>query len=196
MTDFSLRTLVRDVLATSNEDHPALLAVEVFAKIPARDRAEALKQALREYVAVEITRARVTPGGHSLLDHHARSAAEGDAPAQNIRRSRAALSREGWRAALRDRIHAAAGTWRRLADCGENELLFAADELDTMAARNAAKAETYRTLAKYVAEEGVTSVAELPDTLLAEVLSSNSPTGGQSTSVTHPLSAAGRGEAA
>lgn len=194
MSDFILRAVVRGVLETSNADHPADLAVEVYAKIPSRDRAVALKQALVEYVAMEVTRARVTPGGHRSTDVLATSAAGGDAPKQNVGRSRAARVREYWRAALRDRIHTAPGRYARLADCGEDELLFAAAELDLMASRNAAKAETYRTLAKYVAEEGVSSVAELPDDLLAEVLAPNSPTGGQGRFDDQAHDAAGRGE--
>jgi hypothetical protein len=194
MTGFRLRAIVREVLDTSNADHPAELAVEVYRLISAANRVEALRQALHEVVAVELTRARVTPGGQHGPDAQNYGAAGGHA--QNVSRSRAALARQAWRAALRDRIHAGAGRFRKLADCGEVELLFAAAELRTHSARVVAKAETYETLAKHVADRGVAVVAELPDAVLAAVLSKDSPAGGHTKVDTQATRAAGRGKAA
>lgn len=154
--------LVRDVIRTSNSADPKIIAEQIVGLVPAGSVGEAFREILAEYVRVAVTRARV--GSAVVAPQGMREHAAGTST------SRASMVRTGWRRALRDRVHVAAGTFKFLADCTADDLTFAEGELSEMAARTAAKAEFYGTLRKLLEHHDVERVEELPGDVLADFL--------------------------
>lgn len=162
---FDLRATIRAVLAESVDPDPHGVARDVLARISAKDTREALAQALDIAVRQMISSGRmrdttgvpVTAGG-----------ATGTAPSRPVRNS-AAVVREAWRRHLDDRLPGAEG-WKFLKDFTAADLDFAADLRDRHAAANSAQAERMRALKKAIAVADVTTVGELPDDVLQDLL--------------------------
>jgi hypothetical protein len=162
VSDFNLRQVVRDVLAGSVMADPRQLAAEVFARVPVEEYGAALAQCLPDLVREEIRDSRnrtVEPMAEQPTGRPARSA-------------KVAGIRDWWQTKLRERVHVgpAPSDWLLLGDCSFDDLMFAAEERRTIAARNSAKAAEFAALAEAVRDAGVTRVRDLPkDTLQARL---------------------------
>ena len=147
MTDFTLRHVVRDVLAETTEADPGKLAGLVLARIPKKDYHAALSQALRLFVRQIISETRT---GHN---------APAPTPIQGSRK--VAAIREGWQRRLNDRIHVGDSAWKVLRDCTYDDLLHAAQERRSLAERNAAWARQYDAWARLLTEHDVETFGDL-----------------------------------
>ena len=160
MNDFSLRELVNDVLANSNSVDPGDLADEVLNEIDPQHYRAALESVLRSYVRELVRRQRQAA----------------PAPATPVRATpisgsvRVGMVREAWRARLAERVHVGGATWKRLGDCGHDDLLALAHERREIAARNESRAADFEAMALAVAEAGVLTLSDLPDSIQAHVL--------------------------
>lgn len=158
MTDFSLRHLVRDVLATSTSTDLGDLAAEVLRRIPVRCNRTALEQALRQYVR------QVSAEG--------RSGSPEPAEKQDFVPSSKVIGvREGWRKHLRDRIHVGGSIYKFHGKLTREDVQFAAAERRTLARQNDAAAERFEKEDAAMAEHGAATLDQLPDDVLQELLS-------------------------
>lgn len=190
MTDFNLRRLVREVMATSTMSDPGDLAVEVSRRIDPDDCRAALDQALRQYVREEITRMRmrhvpvaepyrpsptlapvIPPARSTMTLTEAQPAVARPvklpAPVLPVRSAKVAGIRDWWTRELRNPIHVGGKQWVRLGDCTFDDLMFAAAERRDLAERNAARAESFGKLAEAVKAAGVGRVRDLPTDVLS-----------------------------
>jgi hypothetical protein len=166
MSDFSLSVLVGEVCRDSDILVPDLLAKEVNRRIRKADREAALQEALEAYVGQYVARHRssfsIPPGGQTGLDTHRTCAAGGHshkvAAIRDIARS------------LRDRVSVGPGEWKFLADCTAENLAYAAAMREEHARRTYARAQQYRRLGELLDEHGVSTVGELPRSVLGDEL--------------------------
>lgn len=68
------------------------------------------------------------------------------------------------------RVGVGNGQYRHILDCTRDDLLFAAAESDTQAARNAEAAERYRKLEKLMSERSAAKVGDLSDEDLSTLI--------------------------
>lgn len=155
----NLRDLIREVADGSSLRGPREIAEKVAENIPAKHVRAALAETLVAYVREELTRARAVPV----------SPAAGKA--NSARSSKVRAVREAWRRVLAGQFHVGEGRWERLADCSYEAVTFLANERREMAARNAAAAEMFERLGEQMRQHRASVVAELPEPLLAEILS-------------------------
>lgn len=180
MTEFNLRHLVRDVMASTTMADPSDIADEVSRRIGDADLRIALNQAMRGFVREEITRQRP----RSIEDHVAPNAPQHlaavpptetheppvhraiKAPQPPTRSAKVAGIRDWWSTELRKPYHVGEKRWLALGDCGFDDLMYAAAERRDHAQRNASRATALTQLAGAVAAAGVARVRDLPaDTL-------------------------------
>jgi hypothetical protein len=166
VTDFHLRHLVRDVLATSTLTTPKDIAEEVRRRIKPGQRDQALAQCLPEYVREEVTRQRTITTGATE-----RSGAGGEVarPGGRARSAKVAAVRGYWQSQLRQRIHIGRGEWRMLGDCTFTDLMYAAQERRQHAERNLAAAEEFERYAQAVQAHRVERLRDLPGAALADL---------------------------
>lgn len=198
-TAFNLRRLVREVLDASTMNDPHSIAPEVLRRIKDADLRAALGECLPALVREMIRSSRNGgfggPEGKSstpspspprltlhagsdepeVMSEHPGSgplASVGRAPIGKPGRSAkvAAIRASGpkW---LADRINTCANPreWKRVGDCGFEDLMFAAGQRREIAARTLAKAERYERLAELVRKHNVKRVRDLPASVLSEV---------------------------
>jgi hypothetical protein len=158
MTTLNLRALIRDIADNSSLRGPREIAAKVAESIPNRQVRAALAEALVAYVREELTRARATTA--PVLTGNVNSA----------RSSKVAAIR-GWRRTLVGQFHVGAGVWQRLADCSYEQVVFLAAERREMAERNAAAADMFDHLGATMRKRHAKVVADLPEPVLAELLS-------------------------
>lgn len=161
-SDFVLRQVVREVLDTSLLSDPRELAVEVFTRIGATQRAEALQQALTVVVRQVISEQRHVT--------HIADPTRVQRPTTSSGPTRAGMVREWWQRSLRDRIHVGQSNWKPLGDCTYDDIVFAAEERREQASRNNAKARQYQFLAGLLTDHDVKRVRDLPVETLARTL--------------------------
>lgn len=152
VSEFNLRTLVRQVLDDSVLTDPGLIAEEVYRRTAAKDRGAAYQQALRHFVRQVASEQRgattITAGP-----------------------SKATRAREWWQRSMRDRIHVNGDAgWKMLADCTRDDLLYAAAERREQADRNRAKAQQYEALASLLDANSAATVRDLPADVLMRAL--------------------------
>lgn len=189
MTDFSLRHLVREVLAASTMNDPHALAGEVLRRIPEDDYKTALQQCLSNLVREEIRSQRnggfptpPTPQGRRLTLHtneevpqvmteHPGGRPVSVRPVKPGRSAKVAAIRASGPKWLTDRINTAADPreWKRVGDCSFADLMFAAGQRRDQAARTSAAAERLERLAELLRAHGVERVRDLPASVLAQV---------------------------
>jgi hypothetical protein len=166
MSEFSLSHLVREVCRDSDILAPDLLAKEVNRRIRKTDRDAALQDALESYVGQYVARHRsgftVSPGGQTVRDAHNPAAAGGHshkvAAIRDIARS------------LRDRVSVGPDEWKFLSDCTADNLAYAAAMREEHARQTFARAQQYRRLAELLDEHAVSTVGELPRSVLGDEL--------------------------
>lgn len=149
MSDFVLRDLVREVLHENNLTDPGDIAEEVLRRIPRGNLRVALGQALRLYV-----RQINSEGRNRSPDIPAVAA-----PNQSWK---VAGVRDGWQRRLRVLEHVGGSTYKPLANCTYEDLLFCATERRALAERNSARARQYDAWARLLTEHDVKTFGELP----------------------------------
>lgn len=166
MTGFDLRALVRDVCATSTIADPGMLAKEVNRRIKKVDRDAALEQALRSFVHQVVSLNRNSPTSHVRVDTHLPRAGGGSTS------HKVAGIRNAWRRMLRDRVSVgpAPSDWKFLEQCTAPDLDYVASIREKLAQQNATAAATYRELQQLVTEHNVSTVGDLPESVLEPVL--------------------------
>lgn len=151
---FVLRHLVRDVLDSTSEADPGVLAGLVLATIPRGKTREALAQTLRIYVRQVITESRsvnatVTPISPSV---------------------KVAAIRDGWQQRLGDRVHVGESHWKLLRDCTYEDLLSAAEERRQLADQNQARARMFDAWARLLTDHNVKTFGDLPTDVQAHAV--------------------------
>lgn len=192
MSDFNLRRLVRDVLATSPLTDPHALADEVLDRVEDCDLRPALGQVLASMVREEIRSHRngglpplaPAPSMPPRLTLHSQQQVTAESPGAAprsvakpvpVRRPHTSARVAAIRAAgptwLEERYNVGADPreWKRLGDCGFTDLTFAAGQRRDQAARTSAAAERLEVFADLVRTHGVSRVRDLPASVLAEV---------------------------
>lgn len=177
MTEFDLRTIVRDICADSDVADPVVLAGIVLDNISAEDTRTALEQALPTVVRTFVARSR---GSHQAPEP---STDDVPAPRQSTeQRSPVPAPRTAapsWKvrairtehAALGERYPVApGGVWKFLRACTSADLTYAAELRENHAAATAANAAKLRELDKMLSEYGVDTVAELPESVIADIM--------------------------
>lgn len=160
--EFDLHALVRSITEGSSLRGPREIAAKVAENVPAGKRLAALEEALVPYVRIYLQHARqpASPAPTAARTGNRNSA----------RSSKAAAIREGWKKTLAGQFHVGGGEWQTLADCSYENVMFLAGERRTTAARTAAVAEMFETLAEAMREAKVKHVRELPESVLAQIL--------------------------
>lgn len=149
MAEFNLREAVESVLESGELASPEAVAAQVVSNLGARQVRAALEQALPGFVRTQMQNRRAS---NTIL------AGSANAPARS---SKVAGIRDAWANALRDRVHVDGG-WKLLGECSYADLMFAAQERRSHAARNLAKADQFESLAARLESAGAATVADLP----------------------------------
>jgi hypothetical protein len=157
--DFSLSQAVADALESTDLASPDEIAEYVAANVGSRQVRAALAQALPPFVATMIQRRRST---NMILDPSQAPKVEDEPVAkQPFRSLRVSAIRDAWAKALADRVHVDGG-YKMFGECTYDDLVFAAEERQEHARRNAAKATQYRAVADRLKRLGLETVSELP----------------------------------
>lgn len=188
MSAYNLRAEVRHMLDSTSITDPGEIADKVLESMPEECLRDSLRETLRAYVravnaetrpsgvAASAVRSLIpapatptiqpTSGGHSRPGTHSSHAAAGR-PATTVAPKKT-LSwrgigiRNGWQRSLDSRVHVGTGRNKMLRHCTYDDLQFAADEREQVAAKNAASARYYRSLASLVLEYDVKAFGDLP----------------------------------
>jgi len=160
--NFNLGQVVTDALESTDLASPDEIAEYVAANVGSRQLRAALAQALPQYVATVIQRRR---SSNMILDPSMAPKVD-EAPEvkpgkQPFRSLRVTAIRDAWAKALADRVHVD-GSYKLFGECTYDDLVFAAEERQEHARRNAAKAEQYRAVADRLKRLGLETVSELP----------------------------------
>lgn len=157
-TEFSLRSLARQVWAELDGADAHVLAKEIARRVPRADREAALGEALTEYARAFVTNQR--PSGY---------AAPGSAGQRNSgRSSKVAGIRRAW-PQLRATYLTGDGQ-KPLGDCSKADVVFIAEHLDRKAAECTAKSAWMHDVATALAKHKAMRVRDLPDDVLAGFL--------------------------
>lgn len=163
MTDFDLHALVRSVTETSGLLGPREIAAKVAENVPRAKLRDALAAALVPFVREDLTRLRATaPIGPRPSAPSNRNSA---------RSPKVRAVREAWRKVLAGQVHVGHGQWQVLADCSYDNVVFLANERHEVARRTAASGDRFERLASAMKKHKVSRVSELPESVLAEILS-------------------------
>jgi hypothetical protein len=178
-TEFSLRALAREVWAELEGADYHDFAKELQRRIRAKDRDAALAQALTEWsrrfaadqrpTSADIERMiRPIPAGGATQSpaNDIPAPARKTADINSARSPKVRMIREAY---LMARYRTADGQ-KALRDCTRADVIFIADGLDVKAKQNAAKAALMRKLASALVAHGADCIRELPENVLAEVL--------------------------
>lgn len=173
MTEWSLSTLVRDVLESVTSPNPTDVTAEVLAAIPPEHQHEAFVTALHGYVRHTMSRTRyqVRAPQTAPEDQEGCGAQALNVPGGTPSRKVAAI-RETWRQMLNKAIPiGATGTqWKFLGDCREGDLKYAAETNREMAQRNLHRERDFLHLRSLLHQYEVDTVRELPTEVLATTL--------------------------
>lgn len=155
MSDFDLRQLVADELATSAVADPAVVADHVLKQVPDEHLRDALATCL--------------PGWVSRVAHRPLNRS---ASASKLGRSRKCDDQAWYRGILRRRLEVGQDgrEWKFLGDCTRDDVLRAAQVRRDQAAANLAVAAQLEKLAEKMRVFRASTVADLDAGLLAEVL--------------------------
>lgn len=155
--DFDLRTNVRKVIEESSLRGPQEIAAKVAENVPQKYLRKALATSLVEFVRQELQKAR-------------RPLSPVSRPRSNPSAKVAAI-REGWRKTLAGQFHVGSGRWEVLANCGYDEVMFLAGERFEHARRTNAAGQMFEELAEAIQAHGVGRAGDLPEQVLADILS-------------------------
>jgi hypothetical protein len=170
MPEFDLRALIREVRDTLPAPDPRLLAKEVHRRVRRSDLDSALAQALPAlvYSMISSERSSSSPGGQLRDDTHITAAAGGFVSSK-------VAGIAAWHRKLSNWINVGPNVdeWKLLRDCTASDLDYSASTKEEHARRVQAHATELRTLAALLTEHRVTTVGELPEAVLAPVLSAS-----------------------
>lgn len=151
MSEFNLRAAVDRVIDESSLIDPREIARKVAESVPARARVDALAEALTDYV-------RIRQNGRRRLNPVIGPA--------SARSPKVAAIRDDWRRYLQDSVHVGDAVHLPLGQCTYADLMYAATERQTLAARNLAAAQRYDALAELLKQHDAERVADLPADVL------------------------------
>jgi len=153
--EFSLRVRVREVIESSSQADPKQVTAEVLATITKAELAQALAQALPDFVRIIVgeQRQRVLPSSGPAKSWKTEAAKN---YADKLLRQRIDISGTGV-------------DWKFLGDCDDSDLLSLAAIRRGQAAELEATAVWYERIAGLLAESGAETVAELPAAALTEL---------------------------
>lgn len=172
MTDpFNLNQIVREVLARGDDGaDPGIIAKAVMREIPPRLYGEALAQALRDVVRVQIGRTRMDT---SIVrpDESWRETLDprGGLSTRRGRKPYRAPNQQGyvahWRKVLQLSTHVN-GAYKPFGRCTVEDLHWLRDDRYNDAAESTAKAEQYGHVADLLVEHGAEAIEDLPEHVL------------------------------
>lgn len=166
MSDFRLRTLIREVMDEPNTPaDPDKLVKIVMQRIDPNLYREALEQALPAIVGqvVSVSRQR----GPLVEAMAAQQPRRGHTPSSKV----AAIA-EAWKRHLRDNIFTSEG-WKFLQDCSAEDFIFAASKRRDEAAALVTNAQEFEKYAAVMDEYKVTRFADLPESVQRDLLDSD-----------------------
>lgn len=166
-TIFHLRSLVRNVATASDSADPDVVAQEVLAEISAAEMKSALEQAMPIVVQAVLSRSRgpiLVPGaaqGASVT--HSRSGTV-EYQTRNVRRIR-----EAWQRQLKERLRVGPRDYKFFGDCTADDLDAAATLREAHARATQENAARLREIAALLGTHNVTTVRELPASILGDL---------------------------
>lgn len=152
-TDFSLRSMVREALDSSDEADPHVIAEFIVAGLSVGQVRLALEKALPGFIR-EVVRSQRNHGGHPSP-----TSARWDNVAE--------LQASGELTLLRVRVFC--GVWKFLGDCTRDDVKDLAERRETDAADLAAMAERFKALRSAMQRKRAATVADLPGDVLNEI---------------------------
>jgi hypothetical protein len=159
MSDFNLRSVVRQVARNSTLRDPRQLADEVLRRIPQEELLNVLRDALlplvREVVSADRPHGVHTTGPGRSQKH----SAIGQPSAGSWK---VGAIRDGWQEHLRARYSTEGGVYKFLGECTYEDLQFIAGRLDHQAETYRSKAAGMRVLASMLTDHEVATVRDLP----------------------------------
>lgn len=157
MTDFDLHALVRSVNDGSSFANPRDFAEKVAENVPSKALREALAEALVPFCRIfwQQQRSVVTPMPSAR---------------NSARSSKSRAIREAWRRTLAGHFHIGDGAWLPLAECSYENVCYLAAERHENARRSTAVGAMFDGLAEAMKEHGVGRAGELPESVLAQIL--------------------------
>ncbi len=163
-----LHRLVREV-ADNHKDvaDPGKLAEFVFNALQPEDYEGAVWTMLRSYVRDVIRQQRNAPEPAPVRVKDL----VGSTPQAFRPSSKVTGIRETWRRHLGDRVSVRDHDWKFLRDCTYEDLTSAADERRRLAAENTASARRYEKMAVALSEHDASTIGDLPENVLRELLS-------------------------
>ena len=176
MSDFNLRTVIREVASRSTIRDPDQLAVKIMRHIPSESWMDAMRAALkpmvREVISAErphgtFTRSYGNPSPSPAINTPPGRGASG-APRNGS--AKVGAIRDGWQDHLRARYSTDGGNWKFLGECTYEDLQFIAARLDKQAEAHASKARGMRSLAAALTDHDAATVRDLPSAFLMTAL--------------------------
>lgn len=164
---FHLRGLIHNVAAVSTSAAPDVVAKEVLAEISEAELKSALAQAMPIVVQAVLSRSRgpiFVPGAQEAGDTQSQSGTVA------YRSRKVAAIREAWRLQLKERLRVAPRTYKFFGDCDADDLDAAATLRESHARATLENATRLREIAALLATHNVTTVRDLPDSILGDVL--------------------------
>lgn len=156
------RSLVREFMAEGLVD-PHDIAAKVANVLTRDELAEIAASLLSDLARKEIRAERNRPGRYSDVLAGRKSRKAGP--------SRMRVAGDVTRNEPSRHLISVPGGWKPLADCTADDLDASADQYFVRAESNRRQGERYRRLAEKMRESGATTVADLPEDFVAEVLS-------------------------
>lgn len=178
-TEFSLRTLIRDVADSTPFTDLSFITAEVLCRVPDEHLREALSQALPRLVREVATENRPRgpiarpsdspPPPAPSAPPAAKAVPVGGPSPQYSGNRKGAEIRDAWQKVLEAPYGTASGQ-KRLGDCTYDDLQFMATGLDKQAADYAARARGFRELAALLTDHEAPILRELPAEVLMNAL--------------------------
>ena len=159
MTEFDLRTLIDEVLASSDAADANVIAVDVDQRIKDEDLRTALRQTLPAFIRQLNTQQRMATRFEFVP-------ADAKQKQLHIPSAKQAAIRDGWKRSLQDRYKGVGGDSVLLRNMTRDDLLAAAQLREAQGDRNYAKARQLRSLAATLDQHDAPTVGDLPDDVL------------------------------
>lgn len=157
MSAYDIRAAVKAVIDETDLTSPEEIAAKVAEMVPGRDLRPTLATVLRDFVRIELGRAR--SGAYQPT---------AQVPPDRLTNRSAKVSaiRDAAPRWLRERVYTGESGWLLLGDCSYDHLKYLQSERLENAARSAAAADRYGRLADLVKRHKVSRVSDLPRRVL------------------------------
>lgn len=155
--DYDIHQTIRSTIAGSSLRGPREIAGKVAENVPQKHLRSVLAATLQEFVRQELQKARRPLSPVASAPRSGRSA-------------KVSAIRDGWRKTLAGQFHVGNSEWQVLADCSYENVQFLAAERHEHARRTAAAGAMFDALAEAMKAHGVDRVGDLPESVLASIL--------------------------